>query len=73
VAGATPFDFFVLELAAVVDECFALSEWLLLTVEEAEVVAEWVEVAAEARTAMLRAKNPVNFIFVGGGGVNGSL
>jgi hypothetical protein len=27
-----------------------------------------VEVAAEARTAMLRAKNAVNFIFVGGGG-----
>jgi hypothetical protein len=40
VAGAAPFDFFVLELAAVVDECFALSEWLLLTVVEAEVVAE---------------------------------
>jgi hypothetical protein len=40
VAGAAPLDFFVLVLAAVVDECFAVSEVLLLSVVEAEVVVD---------------------------------
>lgn len=66
VAGAAPFDFFVLELAAVVDECFALSACPLLMDIEAEVVAaadDWLEVAAEAaRTAILKAKNPESCI-----------
>jgi len=44
----------VLELATVVDVCFALPECPLL--EDTEVEAEWLEVAAEARTAMLKAK-----------------
>jgi hypothetical protein len=56
-------DFLVLELAAAaVDECFAVSEEWLLTDVDAEVVAGWLEVAAEARTAMLRAKRAVNFM-----------
>lgn len=64
-AGAAPFDFFVLVLAAAVEECFAVSEWLLLTDVEAEAVADWLDVAAEARTAMLRAKNAVSFMLSG--------
>ena len=60
VAGAAPLDFLVLVLAAVVDECFAVSVWPLLMDVEVEVV---VEVAAEARAAIPRAKMPKNCMF----------
>ena len=55
-------DFLVLELAAAVeDECFAVSEEVLLLAAdvEAEAVGWLEEVAAEARRAMLRAKRAV--------------
>jgi hypothetical protein len=62
----------VLELAApeVVEECFAVSEeWLLLLADAgagAEVVGWLDEVAAEARSAMLRVKRAVSFISLEG-------
>jgi hypothetical protein len=59
----------VLELAVPeeVDECFAVSEEVLLLAAEVEVEAVgWLEeVAAEARRAMLRAKRAVNFMLLG--------
>jgi len=61
VAGAAPLDFFVLELALVVDVCFAVSECPLLVDNEADVAAAaagWLDVAAEASTAMLKARIP---------------
>ena len=61
-------DFFVLELAAAaVDECFAVSEEVLLLAAdvEAEAVGWLEEVAADARRAMLRAKRAVNFMLLG--------
>jgi hypothetical protein len=61
-------DFLVLELAAAVeDECFAVSEEVLLLAAdvEAEAVGWLEEVAAEARRAMLRAKRAVSFMLLG--------
>ena len=61
-------DFLVLELAAAVeDECFVVSEEVLLLAAdvEAEAVGWLEEVAADARRAMLRAKRAVNFMLLG--------